>query len=278
MKKTISMISKTLSILFISVLFSSCNQFGEEVKFKNSSIYYKNISEDEARRSGEFFQSIGYFTDTSNISVQITKPKDSVEIRFVIDKNKMRPELEENFMVIASVLSDSVFKKAPLIVFLSDTDLSDIKRLGVAVPIVETAAPGGDDAGSATSGDVEAILKQVEKTASQLASNVKEVNGNKLYYDNNVEAERVNALLEYLEQGGYFAEGGGHIAVLLKQNNSYVFKEAFTDQQIDSKQTTEALENVATSIKQALFNNDSFSFVVCNLQFQPQLSFMPGAK
>jgi hypothetical protein len=277
MKKAISTISTTLSILLVSVLFTSCNQFGEEIKLKNNSIYYKNVSEAEARRTGEFFQNIGYFTDTSNISVQLTKPKDSIEIRFVIDKNKMKPELEQNFMIIAAVLSDSVFKKAPLTVFLSDTDLSDIKRLGVAIPNEETAAlTAGDD--DAKDGDIQAILKRIEQTASQLAGNVKEAKGNKLYYDNNVEADKVNALVSYLDEGGYFAEGSGHIAVLLKQNNGYVIKEAFTDEQVNNKETTASLEKIAAAIKQDVFTNDTFRFEVCNLKFQPQLSFMPGNK
>jgi hypothetical protein len=180
-------------------------------------------------------------------------------------------------MLIASTLSDSVFNKAPIIVFLADRDLKDIKRVGVALATTANTATN-NNAGFGTNDDVEAILKTIEQKAAAMASNVKEVKGNKLFYGNDVEVEKVNALVSYLDEGGYFTEGAGHIAVLLKQNNGYVIKEAFTNEQIDSKQTTDALENVATSIKQALFNNQSFSFEVCNLKFEPQLSFIPGAK
>ncbi|HEX8334250.1 MAG TPA: hypothetical protein VF622_16635 [Segetibacter sp.] len=277
MKNVTRLIYQTLCILFLSLFFASCNQFGKEVKIKNNSVYYKDVTEAEAKRAGDFFYSIGYFNDSNDISIQITKPKDSLQLRFVVDKEKIKPEFDESYMLIASTLSDSVFNKAPITVFLADTEMKDIKRVGVALAAAANAATN-DNTGSATNGDVEAILRSIEQRAAAIASNVKEVKGNKLYYGNDVEVEKVNALVSYLDEGGYFTEGSGHIAVLLKQNSGYVIKEAFTDEQIDSKQTTDALEKVATSIKQALFNNQSFSFEVCNVKFEPQLSFMPGAK
>jgi hypothetical protein len=277
MKKANHLVVQTLCVLFLTLFFASCNKFGKEVKINNSSVYYKDVNEAEAKRAGDFFYRIGYFNDSNDISVQITKPKDSLQLRFVVDKEKVKPEFDESYMLIASTLSDSVFNKAPITVFLAGTDLKDIKRVGVALAASANAATDGD-AGSATNGDVEAILQSIEQRAAAIATNVKEVKGNKLFFGNNVEAEKINALVSYLDEGGYFAEGSGHIAVVLKRNNGYVIKEAFTDEQINSKQTTDALENVATSIKQAIFNNQSFSFEVCNLKFEPQLSFMPGAK
>lgn len=270
---TFKLLLSTCIFLLSALIFTSCNQFGKEVKIKKNSVYYKDISEAEAQRIGNFLYSIGYFSDENEISVQVSKPKDSLQFRFVVDKEKVKPEYDEQYLLIGSGMSDSLFNKAPVIIFLADTNMKDIKRVGVAVPAAESTANN-----NAKNTDVEALLQATEQAAASLGSNVKEVKGNKLYYDNNVEIERVNALTDYLDKGGYFAEGSGHIAVFVKLNDGYVIKEAFTDQQIDSKSTTEALQSVATSIKQELFNNDSFSFEVCNLKFEPQLSFMPAAK
>lgn len=272
MKKTaIILLTRTFSIVLFTCLLTSCNNFGDEVKVKQSSVYYKNISESEAKKVGDYLANIGYFTDENDISVQVTKPKDSIQIRFVVDPEKVKPEFDQQYLLIVSDISDSIFNKAPIVVYLANTDMKDIKRVGVSLPDASSS-------GNVSEEDVEAILKKTEAIAATFGSNVKEIKGNKLYYDNNIEVERVNALANYLTDGGYFAEESGHIAVIVKQNNGYVFREAFTDQQIDSKETTKALEEIAASIKQSLFNNDSFSFEVCNLKFEPQLSFMPGAK
>jgi hypothetical protein len=278
MKKTTHLLSLSLNIFLLGILFTSCNQFGKEVKIKNSTVYYKDVSEADAKEAGNFFYNIGYFTDSNKISVQITKPKDTLQVRFVVDKEKVKPELEESFLIIASALSDSVFNKAPINVFLSDTDLKDIKRLGVASPTNESAAANNNNESIATNPEVEAILREIEQRASSIAGNVKEAKGNKLYYDNNVDVARVNTLVTYLDEGGYFTQGSGHIAILLKKGNSYILKEAFIDDQIKNKTTTDALEQIAASIKQDVFATDSFTFEVCNINFEPQMSFTPGGK
>lgn len=261
------------AIGIFSLLLISCNQFGSEVKIKNNSVYYKNVSEGQARKLGDYLYNIGYFSDSNDISVQVSKPKDTIELRFVVDQKKVTADMDEQYLMIVSDLSDSVFDKAPIIVFLADTGMKDIKRVGVA-----KGGSAQTNDSDATNAEVEALLKSTEEAAAALGSNVKESKGNKLYFDNNVEADRVTALVSYLTEGGYFETNAGHIAVITKKGNAYIFKEAFTDEQINDKATTDALEDVATEIKQALFNKDQFSFEVCNLKFQPQLTFTPGSK
>ena len=270
-KSATTLLFRTFSVVLFAFLLASCNNFGKEVKIKKSSVYYKDISEAEAKKVGDYLSNIGYFTDDNDISIQLSKPKDSLELRFVVDAEKIKPEFDEQYLLIVSDISDSVFNKAPIIVYLADTDMKVLKRVGVSIANAKSK-------NATNEADVEAILKRTEQVAAGMGSNLKESKGNKLYYDNNVESAKIDALVEYLTDGGYFAEESGHIAVLVKKNNSYILKEAFTEQQIESKETTDALEEIAASIKQSLFNNDSFSFEVCNLNFEPQLSFMPGAK
>lgn len=264
----------SLSLVLSTSLLTSCNQFGKEVKIKKNSVYYKNVTESDAKKVGDFFYSIGYFNDNNEISVQLSKPKDTMQLRFVVDKEKVKPEMDEQYLFIVSTLSDSLFNGAPIEVFLADAEMKDLKRVGLSTPLATTQAAGetgGDD-------DVAALLQQTEDAAEALGKNVKEVKDNKLFYDDNVEKSKVDAVATYLADGGYFDSGSGHIAVLVKQGDGYIFKEAFTDEQINNKATTDALEDVATSIKQSLFNSQNFTFEVCDLKFQPKVKFTPLAK
>lgn len=79
------------------------NGYGKKYKVNDKdNVYYKGdgVTENDAKKVGEFLTSYGYFGTETESSVQIKAEENSkdIEIRFVVKKDKVTPEISNLFL------------------------------------------------------------------------------------------------------------------------------------------------------------------------------------
>lgn len=116
---------------------------------KNQHVYYKGdgVTKDDAKKVGDYLKQAGYFTNDNGVDVQIfsNRPDSKVKISYVVDNDKITSEIEKDFLLISSGLSEKVFNNRKILVSLADDKLDEIKSLGFATPLQQTPFRGSTD-------------------------------------------------------------------------------------------------------------------------------------
>ena len=124
-----------LCAVAVSVLLTSCDLFGNfgkkvEINEKNH-VYYKGegVTEDEAKKLGNYFVEAGAFDGKEEKSVQLSKDGDAYVVRLVIKEdviNKERERYETIFWYWQELLSENVFDGKKTKVILTDDKFKDL--------------------------------------------------------------------------------------------------------------------------------------------------------
>ncbi len=100
----------------------------------NQHVYYKGdgVSKDNAKKVGDYLKQVGYFTNDNGVDVQIfsDNPDSTVKISYVVDNDKITSEIEKDFLLVSSGLSEKVFNNRKILVSLADDKLDEIKSIG----------------------------------------------------------------------------------------------------------------------------------------------------
>lgn len=124
---------KLLSILAVITIFAACKSYGDKYLVnEKSEIYYKDgMNADDAKRLGDFLVKNGYFDSTTNRSVQLAKTKDTINIKFVVDKTKIAEETGADalFMIMGAAIKSEVFASKPLKIVLADAYMVGFKDI-----------------------------------------------------------------------------------------------------------------------------------------------------
>jgi hypothetical protein len=120
-------------LLIASILLISCgSEYGNKITInKYSEVFYKgkNVTEDDARKLGDFLLKEGYFDSTTNKSVQLTKDSAWV-VKLVIDEKKYDPSDANVILglhVLQLMMSEQVFNKEKTRVVLANEHMEEIK-------------------------------------------------------------------------------------------------------------------------------------------------------
>ena len=127
-----------LVISVLSTAVSGCKQYGREYKLdKKHNIYYKGDGVDEAlvKKLANYLKEQEYFQDSIESTVQLIKIKDTFNLNFVVDAEKLTQGYENNFLLFGGFISEKVFDKAPVIIQLTNSRLEPFKKLGHAKPV-----------------------------------------------------------------------------------------------------------------------------------------------
>lgn len=144
---------KLIPFLLATTLISglaACNSYGKKYDYnKNQNVYYKGDGLDEAaaKKLADYLGRIQYFGGDKELSVQLVKTpetKDTVTINFVVDKTRVTPVIEKEFIKIGGYISTAVYGKGPVKVGLVDTEMKEVSKLGYAAPLNEDDTPAGD--------------------------------------------------------------------------------------------------------------------------------------
>lgn len=120
---------------------------GKQYDFNSKqNIYYKGEGLDEAgaKKLATYLNEIGYFGGDKELSVQITKEKetkDTININFVVDKSKITDAIEMSFLQIGGYISQKVYNGSPVNINFIDSHFDEIKKLGYAKPVTDEPAP-----------------------------------------------------------------------------------------------------------------------------------------
>ena len=103
-------------------------------------IYYKGegATEAQAKKLAEYLKEQEYFQDSINATVQLVKIKDTYNLNFVVDETKLMSGYEDNYREFGSLISESVFDKAPVTIQLTNNKLEPFKNLGIAKPVSDS--------------------------------------------------------------------------------------------------------------------------------------------
>jgi hypothetical protein len=129
MKK--NLICNATLILCLAVFFSACTNYGKKANKGNIDVFYKSgITADEAQRTADFLYRLDQSneTRTEKKSIQLTKEKDTVNFRMVVDKERMKNIPEESFEILANLVAEGVFNGKPVNMVLTDNHFKAIKN------------------------------------------------------------------------------------------------------------------------------------------------------
>ena len=116
---------------FAALLVTACNSYGDKIKINDKSeVYYKDgASKDDAQRLGNFLLKNSYFDSLSEKSVQLTKNKDTFDVKFVVDKAKVEQQGNSEFLfqILGAAISSEVFANKPVKVILADQYMKGFK-------------------------------------------------------------------------------------------------------------------------------------------------------
>lgn len=134
---------------FAVLLLAGCQSHGKKYDYnKKQNIYYKGDGLDEAgaRKLAEYLGKIGYFDGEKDLSVQITKDKeskDTVNINFVVDESKITAKIENTFLLLGGFISQEVYNGGPVNINFIDSHFGMIKKLGYAKPVKDEPVQEG---------------------------------------------------------------------------------------------------------------------------------------
>jgi hypothetical protein len=121
----------TILLLFFTILFVSCNEYGEKIKINdNMEVYIKgdSVTEADARKFGNYLDST--YKDLNNKkSFQITKDSGQYVIRMVVDEEKLKNDssLDISFVALQFLFESQVFTGSGVKLILTDNRFKDIK-------------------------------------------------------------------------------------------------------------------------------------------------------
>jgi hypothetical protein len=136
-----------LAVIALALGLTSCENHGKEYKFdKDHNVYYKGDGLDEAgaKKLADYLKEQEYFQAGKEATVQITKTKDTkdtVNLNFIVDKDKINGDMEKNFTIFGGMISKNVFSGSPCTVHLLDKYFKEIKNLGYAPAATEAPVP-----------------------------------------------------------------------------------------------------------------------------------------
>ncbi len=116
---------------------------------KNQHVYFKGdgVTKDDAKKVGAYLKQAGYFKNDNEVDVQISsnKPNSDVNIAYIVDSDKITSEVEKDFLLVSSGLSENVFHNRKILVSLADDKLDEIKNLGYTTPLQQAPLQVGAD-------------------------------------------------------------------------------------------------------------------------------------
>ncbi len=115
-------------LILITLIMTSCNDFGEKITYKGANLHYKSpVTLDEAKMLGEYLEEIEFFDGTSK-TLQLNKNED-VWILKVIIKKGMEEDEEYIDMIrqFSRELSYNVFEEKEVEIHLCDKKMQTLK-------------------------------------------------------------------------------------------------------------------------------------------------------
>jgi|GEM_PF-1948515 len=255
-------------------LFGNSN--GKKYAFdKTHNIYYKGegLTEGNAKDLAEYLKEQEYFAGDHEASIQISKTdetKDTVNLKFVVDKSKLTPDIENVFFQLGTLIPKKVFNGAPVNVYLANEDLEDIKDLGYAKPAEEekVAIPQTQSSSEPS----------VTDPAAKLAPKYKEIIPNNKIYYSDASAPKLDIMTDYLSNAGFFKPDRQLSIVFDKNDQGYFLMLPFSEKYLNDNTFLQNVQQMDDDIQKKFFPDEHFTLYACDLNFKPAYSYVSSRK
>ena len=225
-------------LLLLAICLGACKNYGDKVKKGNIEVYYKEgITKEQAEKTAELlYNSIkGTAAAESRKSMQLIKGNgDTLLFRMVVDKKKLADAKDENFIAIATALSEGVFDGKPVNVDLTNNSFKTIR----SITFVQS---GAEEYGEKiTSGNIEVYN---DGTSTQLA------------YD----------LAGFLDR---YMDPSNKISFQLSKNGEYIVK-MVSDESKVSAVSEKQINDLCAEISANVLGGAGLEFQLTDSQFKP---------
>jgi len=124
-------LSFLIPVLALTLLLSSCNDYGKKVKKEHIETYYKDgITEAQAQKAADMMFVLDANNAKTQKSFQLVKENGVIHFRMVLSDPKAdNKSMDLNFLAISNIISDSVFNGAPVDMDLTDNKFKTIRSL-----------------------------------------------------------------------------------------------------------------------------------------------------
>lgn len=255
-------------------LFGNSN--GKKYAFdKLHNIYYKGdgLTEANAKDLAEYLKEQEYFGGDHEASIQISKTdetKDTVNLKFVVDKSKLTPNIENVFYQLGTLIPKKVFNGAPVDVYLVNEDLEDIKNLGYAKPADEEKAAIPQTPSSPEPSGTD--------PAAKLAPKYEEIIPNNKIYYSDAAAPKLDSMTAYLSNAGFFLPNRQLSIVFDKNDEGYYLMLPFSEKYLNDNTFLQNVQQMDDDIQKKFFPDEHFTLYACDLNFKPAYSYVSSIK
>lgn len=117
-----------LGLTFL-LLISSCTNYGKKLEYGKSEVYYTtNVTEDLAKKLGDYLEKVQFFQPGRKISVQLDKAEDTFLFRMVTKKEYIDdPKFIQNGKTSITEFSQNVFDSKPVVIHFCDDHLKTLR-------------------------------------------------------------------------------------------------------------------------------------------------------
>jgi hypothetical protein len=241
---------KIILSLLVVVSLTACTNHGKKVKVEGTKaeVYYKGdgVTEDDAKKTGEFLKSASLFNSGKGASVQITKEGEEYTIRLVYDKDvaDTLKGLEDAFKLIGAQASKEVFGGKKVNIALANKSFKDYKT----IPYDEAVAKSLE-APTTTEGDNVLSKEDFEHDTA----------GGVDFYWHGISDDESKKIADYIVQNGSFSGGTAEL-YMTKAGDRYLIRFPVVESSRTDATIIAKLDEVSKQIKDNVFPDAPFSF------------------
>lgn len=231
---------------FLLLLASCSDNYGKKVGVNGTKgeVYYKgdSITEADAKAVGEYLKQEEFFQQDEKVrSVQISRSKGRVEVRFVIDEKAMSdiPQADKSFAVLGAGMSKAVFHDAPLDVIYTDNAFRDKRKLPFQPELLSQSNPVGDE------------LKALSRI---------DYANNTLYYTSNIPEADAQRLVAYLKEKQFFIADGSNDLIVRQVTPDSVWLRFPVRGNFANEQGFRMVDEFVKGLKQDIFGSTAVRF------------------
>jgi hypothetical protein len=248
--------------LLIAVSLAACTNYGKKFKVEGTKgeIYYKGdgLTENDAKKTGEFLKQ-QFFTPDKAASVQLTKEGDEYTIRFAYDKTvyDTLKGVVDAFKIMGVKASKEVFGGKKVNIALANRSFKDYKT----IPYDE-----------ATAKSMEAPPPPKDELVLTKDDFDHDVAGGVNFYWEGITDDESKTIADYIVKNGSFAGGTAEL-YMTKKGDRYMIRFPMNESARTDPATLATVERVSKEIKDNVFANVPFSFMVTDEMFNTIKSF-----
>jgi len=243
--------------LLVIMALSACTNYGKKVKVEGTKaeIYYKGdgVTEDDAKKTGEFLKSVSLFNAGKEASLQLTRDGDVYTIRMVYDKTvaDTLQGLDEAFKIIAAKASKEIFAGKKVNNSLANKSFKDYKT----IPFDEAVAKSLEQPAPA---DGETVITKADFDHDTA--------GGVDFYWKGISDEESKTIADYIVQNGAFSGGTAEI-YMTKSDDRFIIRFPVIESAQTDPTVIEKIGVISKQLKDNLFASVPFSFYMTDERF-----------